>query len=753
MLFSEEDAPLLKAWIVKRIENTSDADADVLAEYVIALLKHDGDKASVRLLCEQEIPDFLTEDSKQFLDDVFQAITYRSYMPGALPPPPPPPLQNTSLEPTAAATYLEASKKRSFDEIGPQVDYRDHVAQGRAAKQARRGRRGGRTDDRLGAYGQAQSQPQIHGQVPGQQYPMGFMMPAFDPNNPMDALMSMQAMGIAFPAMGDASAWYGGTGAAAAAAATAATAAAARGGRGGGSKRRRCRDFDAKGYCSRGSTCNFDHGGAAEAFNQEEYDPGNAMILPFASSDLNHASRGRGGRGGGKQRGGARGGIRAAFSAEGPVSDKSKTAIVVENIPEDDFSEDKIRGFFSQYGEILEISMQPYKHLAIVRFHSWSSANAAYRSPKVIFDNRFVKVFWYKDETDKSKVPPANGAGHNGNPGGLGPDESDATTNNLDPEIDMQEFQRKQEEAQKLHQQREEKKTELQKQRELLELQQQQLLARHQLETERLRAKLAEKNGGGEGASSSAPGSSGTDFLRAKLAALEQEARILGIDPNIDTAADEAWRREYPFSATDAAAAAAAAPPWGGYRGRGASSYARAGYRGRATAFAAAGRGRGGAFVPGHAGRHAAYAQFSIDNRPRKLAMRGVDFTPSERDEQLRHFLLNMGEFESVHTSPTVTHVSFRDRKTAEKFYLTLHGKEFPGLDGKLDLSWVHAASPAHDADADVAINVGSRTGVATELENGPAGDVMAGMDDERDDGDAEREESGAVNMDYEAGW
>ena len=39
----------------------SDADSDVLADYVIALLKHDGDKASVRKLCEDEIPDFLTE--------------------------------------------------------------------------------------------------------------------------------------------------------------------------------------------------------------------------------------------------------------------------------------------------------------------------------------------------------------------------------------------------------------------------------------------------------------------------------------------------------------------------------------------------------------------------------------------------------------------------------------------------------------------------------------------------------------------
>lgn len=90
MLFPEEDAPQLKTWIVKRIENTfvccscglsfsfsprlltyfsflcrSDADSDVLADYVIALLKHDGDAASVRTLCEAEIPDFLTEGPSQ----------------------------------------------------------------------------------------------------------------------------------------------------------------------------------------------------------------------------------------------------------------------------------------------------------------------------------------------------------------------------------------------------------------------------------------------------------------------------------------------------------------------------------------------------------------------------------------------------------------------------------------------------------------------------------------------------------------
>ena len=39
----------------------SDADADVLADYVLALLRHDGDIATVRRLCEEEIPDFLKE--------------------------------------------------------------------------------------------------------------------------------------------------------------------------------------------------------------------------------------------------------------------------------------------------------------------------------------------------------------------------------------------------------------------------------------------------------------------------------------------------------------------------------------------------------------------------------------------------------------------------------------------------------------------------------------------------------------------
>lgn len=315
---------------------------------------------------------------------------------------------------------------------------------------------------------------------------------------------------------------------------------------------------------------------------------------PFGFSNHN-ANRGRGNRRGGG-RGGKKGGSRAPFSADGPVHDRSKSTIVVENIPEENFSEDEVRTFFSQFGNIVEISMQPYKHLAIVKFDKWESANAAYRSPKVIFDNRFVKVFWYKDQSDVLPSLVENGSAFNGQAGSEHMD--------VEPEMDPEEFRRRQEEAQKQYQEKETKRTEIERQRQELEKKQQELMERHREETQRLQNKLTEKNGGDANA-----GATGTDMLRAKLAALEQEAKILGIDPD---AVDDT----HSYSS------------WGGYRGRG-------GPRGR-------GRGswRGRGSFRGVEGRHAAYAQYSLDNRPKKLAITGVDFSAPEKDESLRHFLL-----------------------------------------------------------------------------------------------------------------
>ncbi|VUC22097.1 unnamed protein product [Clonostachys rosea] len=649
MIFPEEDAPLLKTWIVNRIEDTSNADAEVLAEYIIALLKHDGDKASVRALCEQEIPDFLSEDAKPFLDDVFQAIAYKSYIPGAAPAPKPQPRKPNPPPPEvdiAPSVSHSSSKKRSYndrDDADPSGNQDGHHNGGRPTKQQRKRGRGRGEDKR------------------GDLSAMG--MPPFDPHNPA-GMESFMAMAMQYPGMGQ----FMGNGS-----------------RGQPRRRGRCRDFDSKGYCSRGTSCMYDHGNESlymppSGPQGDEYDPDQAMLpgnlFPFLNplAFQPENSRGRGGRKGG--RGGRKGGGRAHFSAEGPSHDRSKTTIVVENIPDESLNETEVRTFFSQFGNIDEISMKTNKHLAIIKYDQWDSANAAYQSPKAIFDNRFVKVFWHKDESSTGNGP------HSSKDRSKDHDMQD--TENSAFEIDPGEFQQRQEEAQKKFQERETKRAELERQRLELEKKQQELMQKQREERERLHAKLLEKNGG----SPDTP-SSGADMLRAKIASLEEEAKILGLDPN---AAEEDIDISVGY------------PPRGGFRGRST-------FRGRATR---AWRGSRGSFR-GVEGRHAAYAQYSLDNRPKRLAITGVDFTATDKDESLRHFLLSLGEFESVEPSAATTFVSFRDRKTAEKLYNSLHGSELPGVEGKLELSWVNTplppVAPPQDKDRD---------------------DVMAGMDEEK---------------------
>jgi RNA-binding protein 26 len=202
----------------------------------------------------------------------------------------------------------------------------------------------------------------------------------------------------------------------------------------------------------------------------DEYDPSNAGLMtgvetngmgsPGAFNTFRGNDRGRGRGAPRGDRGGAHGnasrrGGRAEFSSDRPNFDRSKTTIVVENIPEEQFSEEAVREFFSQFGNILEVSMRPYKRLSIVKYDSWDAAQAAYSSPKVIFDNRFVKVYWYTN-LDALPQPPASATGSNGTPakrenGSQGPVPARDTD---EPMIDPEEFARKQEEAQKAHEEK-----------------------------------------------------------------------------------------------------------------------------------------------------------------------------------------------------------------------------------------------------------------------------------------------------------
>ncbi|KAL2153310.1 hypothetical protein VTH82DRAFT_4465 [Thermothelomyces myriococcoides] len=740
MLYPEEDTPHLKAWIVKRLENTSDADPDVLADYVLALLRHDGDINDVRKLCEDEIPDFLKEDSPVFVNDVFEAIAYRSYLPGAPPPPP----KNTALPPPSSAGQLNSGLYYDDTPMGgtpttttqpprfpngsrkrPYIDWDDPNAQngrdggggggggggygGRTFKQARRGGGRGPGPNELHSYGNGASvvppYPQP-GQFPPGPPPGPSTIGYFDPKAGLGTMYGM-SLAAGHPMSELAQGHFP------------------------PKKRKKCRDWEKKGYCPRGTNCMFAHSndpvyppvpappfGNPQAPPQpqavEEYDPTNALMpdvynpsgpyqaqpsIPNPGQQQQQRARG------GKQPNRLRRGEKAPFSADGPVFDRTRSTIVVENIPEENFDEAQVRQFFSQFGNILEVSMQPYKRLAIVKFDSWSAANAAYQSPKVIFDNRFVKVFWYKDE---GSIPASGSATGGPPPGGKKAKHANGSLgagghdDGAQSHVDLEEFTRKQEEKQRAFEEKARKREELERQREELEKRQKELLAKQQEEKAKLEAKLGKQSGSksenGEGTSKKPM--SQTEALRAQLAALEAEARQMGLDP-------------------DAMDAPSPWPSRGGY-GRG-----RGGWRGSAPPYMARGSFRGS--YRGRGNIHAAYAAYSLDNRPKKVVLTGVDFTVPEKDEALRQYLFGIGEFTDIQTTPTSTEITFKDRKTAEKFFnsVLLANKEIPGLGdtSSLDFSW----ASSNTASASESTTPGARAG-STSTDYGAEGTITRGQ-------------------------
>ncbi|KAH7031419.1 uncharacterized protein B0I36DRAFT_122718 [Microdochium trichocladiopsis] len=723
MLFAEEDEGHLKAWIVKRLANTSDADSDVLADYVLALLRHDSDQATIRKLFESEIPDFLSDDSAAFTNDVFQAINYKSYLPGAPPAPP------AGLAPTAAPFVSQAQKsstasrkRRVSDRDEDDVDIILHDAPGRGGAPAQKLQKTGSDFQNNGALGNGGS-----GQTNGLYGQPGYgSMPNFGPGNgfgtntqafpPIDPAMilqniqMLQQMGIPIP---DPTAF--------------ATPGQQKSSR---KKKKRCRDYDKKGFCARGHKCKWEHGNESvflpsfmpppppagdAALDYDPNSPAMAMAAMFGPQGMNFRNgqphdRTTQANGHDSKKSKKQKGKPSVAVVNGPVHDRSRTKIVVQNIPKENLSEEQVRDFFSQFGPISEITIQEHRRLAVLNFETWEAANAAWSSPKVIFDNRFVKVFWQKDEADTVS----------------GKDENNASE---EADFDLDAFIQKQEEAQRIHEEKMKRRKELEKERQDLEDRRK----RHLAEKRELDAKLRSAS---PSAHSERKSSAQTEALRAQLAALEAEADLLGIDP--DAVQEDSQ-------------------PWSGRGGRG-----RGGYRGRGAwrgGYAPRG-GRGGGGPGAIEARHAAYAQYSLDLRPKVVIVSGADFTLPSNDESLRQYLFSVGEFESIRAEPEATHITFKDRKTAEQFMSGLASSDntLAGVDEKLELAWGQNLTPAA-----AAASRQQAAGSAAKTDGDDAGSEAGGSEDGeiQDDGDGDHGMDGDFgmghgrdqgDMDYDAG-
>ncbi|KAF1827429.1 uncharacterized protein K489DRAFT_16498 [Dissoconium aciculare CBS 342.82] len=634
MHMDDAESDLLKTWVIKKLENISDADSDVLADYVLALIKTDEPLHVAKSACVENLRDFLAESSEGFVNDLYSAIGAKAYDPAR--PPPKIVSKPASDDHSRAAPGTQhdtsgrqpaASKKRSYHDWdrdnahGTPSFHTD--GNNRPIKQARRGGRGGlergsRNNFMQELRGTAssftpshlQALPQMPGLPPG--------MAPFDPNNPMASFMAMQQfMGIPLPEMPGFAPLNAGHGV------------------------QRCSDYDTKGFCNRGANCPFEHGNDRLLLpgRDSEYDPAQATLLNVQPNRTGTVDATPGVRPRGGHRGRGRGGVptrgngrRADFSHQGPIHDETATTIVVEQIPDDKFNGDAIKGFFAQFGHIADITLRNHKRIALIQFEDHRAANDAYNSPKVVFDNRFVKVYWHKPQKAARGPEDRNFQQSSNNTAA-----PDVMMEDTEQPVDTAELARRQEEAQRKYETSKKQREEQQQQKLELDLK----LKAIEAERSKMAAKLAHKAGG----------------LRAQLAKLEAEAKSLGIDP--DASADGA--------------------AWGGFpsRGRG-----RGSFRGRP--------GRAG-FYPGGRGGWAGGAVKRLDNRPKIVAISFIDGNYEDHDEALRQYLL-FSSTENVtltqHPSrPNVALLAFTERYLGEIFMKAATAPDFP-LAGKIELAW-----------------------------------------------------------------
>uniref|UniRef100_A0A673IKK2 RNA-binding protein 26-like n=1 Tax=Sinocyclocheilus rhinocerous TaxID=307959 RepID=A0A673IKK2_9TELE len=76
-----ENLDALKTWLSKTLEPICDADPSALAKYVVALVKKDKSEKELKALCMDQLDVFLQKETQIFVDKLFEAVNAKSYLP------------------------------------------------------------------------------------------------------------------------------------------------------------------------------------------------------------------------------------------------------------------------------------------------------------------------------------------------------------------------------------------------------------------------------------------------------------------------------------------------------------------------------------------------------------------------------------------------------------------------------------------------------------------------------------------------
>ncbi|KAJ8352456.1 hypothetical protein SKAU_G00239320 [Synaphobranchus kaupii] len=144
-----ENVEALKSWLAKLLEPICDADPSALANYVVALVKKDKPEKDLKALCADQLDVFLQKETTGFVDKLFECLTTKNYLGN-----PEPIKEIPKVEPK-----LAAQKQEEREEPGNVEDVRrrrsplrnrSDINESRARDDRRRDDRKRRDGDRYG---------------------------------------------------------------------------------------------------------------------------------------------------------------------------------------------------------------------------------------------------------------------------------------------------------------------------------------------------------------------------------------------------------------------------------------------------------------------------------------------------------------------------------------------------------------------------------------------------------------------------
>ncbi|XP_054697286.1 RNA-binding protein 27 isoform X1 [Grus americana] len=113
-----ENVDALKSWLAKLLEPICDADPSALANYVVALVKKDKPEKELKAFCADQLDVFLQKETSGFVDKLFESLYTKSYLP--------------SLEPTKVEVKPAGQEKEEVkEELSLKQNFQESVEEER----------------------------------------------------------------------------------------------------------------------------------------------------------------------------------------------------------------------------------------------------------------------------------------------------------------------------------------------------------------------------------------------------------------------------------------------------------------------------------------------------------------------------------------------------------------------------------------------------------------------------------------------